>query len=280
MVVGPQEGVQALWALAHVGVGLTSRIIPLVVLARAWEGGQGRVDIRHGRRPWHTRGSLLRRMERERGGAGKRGTHQHHRAEHIRPDQGTPGRHWRAKVVPHNARHAAVAQRRDQPQYIPDQVEHTKSLEVTVIRAVPACGAPVASLVGRNDVQPGRSEGQQHLAPTIGQFWEAVQQEDTGATLVLKAGLQQVHGETMVVGHEAGAYARREGNRVESHGLPLLQWRRLPGRPLPLLYYAKYQDTYCSTPSPQDGGKVGMGGGGRRVLAFVPRLHPHPSPPP
>jgi len=39
----------------------------------------------------------------------------------------------------------------------------------------------------------------------------------------------------------------------------------------------KYQDTYFSTPSPQDGGKVGMGGK-QRALASVPLRHPHPSP--
>ena len=44
MIIGPQEGMQALGVLAHVRVGLAGRIIPLVVLARAWESGESVVD--------------------------------------------------------------------------------------------------------------------------------------------------------------------------------------------------------------------------------------------
>jgi hypothetical protein len=50
-------------------------------------------------------------------------------------------------------------------------------------------------------VKPGRGERQQ---------------QDAGTVLALEASLQQVHGEAIAVGHEAGAYTVREGDRLES----------------------------------------------------------------
>ena len=140
--------------------------------------------------------------------------------------------------MPHNARHGTVAQRRDQPQGIPDQVEHAKGVEVTIVVAVPARGAPIAPLVGSNDMKPGRRKGQHHLSPAIGQFREAVEKQDAGAVLAFEASLQQVHGEAIDVGHEAGAYAVRQGERLESHRLPLSPWRCFPGMLPPSLGYA------------------------------------------
>ena len=60
-------------------------------------------------------------------------------------------------------------------------------------------------------MKPGRGEGQHHLSPAIGQFREAVEEQDAGAVLALEASLQQVHGEAIAVGHEAGAYASAGG---------------------------------------------------------------------
>src|SRR5215217_373018 len=58
-------------------------------------------------------------------------------------------------------------------------------------------------------------------SPAIDQFRKAVEEQDAGPALLLKARLQYVHGETIVVGHVVGAYAAREGDRLESHRPPL-----------------------------------------------------------
>ena len=50
VVVGAQEGVHALRAVAHVGIRLARRIIPLVMLTRTWQGGERLMDIEHRRR--------------------------------------------------------------------------------------------------------------------------------------------------------------------------------------------------------------------------------------
>ena len=111
VVVGAQEGVDALRTVAHVVVGLARRVVPLVVLARARQRGQFRVNVGSGRA---CRRASLRRsvggVERQRGRARKRSAHQHHGAEHVRPHERTPGRHRRAEVVSDHGRHAAVAE--------------------------------------------------------------------------------------------------------------------------------------------------------------------------
>ena len=53
-----------------------------------------------------------------------------------------------------------------------------------------------------------------------------VEEQDAGAVLPLKARLQHVHGEAIAVGYEAGAYAVRQGDRLESHRLSLSVARR------------------------------------------------------
>ena len=49
--------------------------------------------------------------------------------------------------------------------------------EVAVVAAVPAGGAAIAALVGREDVEAGRRERRHHLAPAIGELRKAVQQQ-------------------------------------------------------------------------------------------------------
>src|SRR4030095_5806348 len=89
MIIGAQEGVDALGAMAHVGVGLAGRVIPLVMLARACESGEGGMDVlprpcwRRAR--WVPLRPLVRRVKWQRRRASKRGTHQHDQTEHMRP---------------------------------------------------------------------------------------------------------------------------------------------------------------------------------------------------
>ena len=78
-------------------------------------------------------------------------------------------------MVTDHGRHRTIAQDRDHSECIPPQVEHAKSVHITIIRAVPPGGAPVAPLVGSNDVKPGRGQGQHNLAPAIGQLREALE---------------------------------------------------------------------------------------------------------
>src|SRR4029453_18168511 len=153
----------------------------------------------------------MRGIERQSWRTGKWGTHQHHRAEHIRSNQRTPGSYRRAKIVSDHGPHRTIAQGRTQSERIPHQVEHAKSVQITIIRAVPPGGAPVAPLVGGNDVKPGRGQGQHNLAPAIGQLREAVQEQDAGTVLRLESAFSQVDGKTIDMGHEARAYTWREG---------------------------------------------------------------------
>ena len=105
VVVGAQEGVQALRAVPHVGVGLARRVVPLVVLARARQRGQVVVHVER-RRPRRrgvgvsngsaggpANGALISTTERNTSG----------------PHQRAPGRHRRAEVVADHRGDRAIA---------------------------------------------------------------------------------------------------------------------------------------------------------------------------
>ncbi len=88
MEIAAQEGVDALRAMPHLGIGRPGRIIPLVMLARPVEPGQRRVDV------VARRGIRRRRVggvegQRRRPGEGR--AHQRQRAEHVGPHQRAPG---------------------------------------------------------------------------------------------------------------------------------------------------------------------------------------------
>ena len=67
----------------------------------------------------------------------------------------------------------------------------------------------VAALVGRNDVVARRRKRGHHLAPTVGEFGEAVQEQDTGPAGGFEAGFEHMHGEAIDVVHEPAANAAR-----------------------------------------------------------------------
>ena len=102
-------------------------------------------------------------------------------------------------VVAENPFHAAITQRRDQAQDVPHQVEHAERRKVTVIVDVPAGGASIAPLVGCNDVIARRRDGQHYFAPAIGQFREAVQQQDQRAVFRFVSRFEDVHPQAVVV---------------------------------------------------------------------------------
>ncbi len=208
VVVGAQEGVDALRAVPHVGVGCPRGIVPMVVLARRVERRQVVVDRAAGFGLASLR--VVGRVEGHGRRAGERSTHQHHRAEHVRPQQCAPGRNGRAEIVADHGGDGAVAEGRDEPHGIPDQVEKAERPEVAVILAVPADGAAIAALVGGDDMKALRRQRQHHLAPAVGQLREAVQQQEAGPAFGLEARLQDVHPQAVDVVDEASANARRQ----------------------------------------------------------------------
>ena len=112
--------------------------------------------------------------------------------------------------MPDNGRHGTVAESRDEPQGIPYQVENAEGADVAIIVAVPARGAPVAPLIGSNNVKPRRRDGQHQLPPAVRELRESVQEQDAGPPRALVTGLQHVHREAVDVLHETGAYTGRE----------------------------------------------------------------------
>ena len=145
------------------------------MLARARQRRQTGHGVGHGSR--RQRGLRLGgdRVERQFRWAGEWRTHQHYRAEHVRPRQSAPGSHRRPEVVPYHGSHTAVTEGRDQRQHVAYQVEHAKRRKVAAIVAIPAGGAAISALVGRDHVIAGLGHRQHQLAPAIGKFGKAVQ---------------------------------------------------------------------------------------------------------
>ena len=174
---------QALRAVAHVTVGLAGAVVPLVVLARAWQGGEVVMDRVGPRRL----GSQRQRRRSAEGGA-----HQGDGAKHVRADEGAEGRHRRAEVVTDDRVHMAAAERGHQTQSIAHDVEQTEAREVSVVSFVPAGGKAVAALVRRHHVIAGIGQGRHHFAPGVGQLGKAVQEQQTGPRGIVVAGFQDV----------------------------------------------------------------------------------------
>ena len=177
------------------------------MLARPFKRCEGIVNwVRRRRR------HAARHIEWQRGRAREGGTHQCHRAEYVRPDERAPGGDRRPEVVPHHAGHGTIAERRNQPQCVPHEVDQAERPKVAVVPVVPAGGAPIAPLVGRDDAIPRGSEGQHHLSPTVGEFRKAMQEEHAGTVARGFAGLQNMHGQAVDAVYLAGADAGREGS--------------------------------------------------------------------
>jgi len=215
---------QPLRRAAHVAVGLGCRVVPLVVLARrrqrrqAGQQGFDRCQAGVGGR--------------RRGRPAERRTHQDHRAEHIGPHQGAPRRHRRAEVMADHPRDAALAQGPDQPERIADQVGEPELVERGVEARLPAGGPAIAALVRCHHVVSGLRQRQHQLAPAVGQFGKAVQQQHARAPGQLEAGLQHMHRQAIAVVDLARADARRQRQRIERwavvHGSLVSACRRSP----------------------------------------------------
>ncbi len=206
--VGAQEGVDALRAMPHVGVGGARRVVPLVMLARALERREVVVDGVDG-------------CGGERRRAGERRAQQRDGREHVRPHESAGGRDRRAEVVADHRRDLAAAERGEQPEHVPHEVEQAERLEVAVVVGVPAGRAAVAALVGRHHVVARGRERRHDLAPAPGELGEAVQQQHTRPARRLEAGLEDVHREAVDVLDEPRAQARRAWQRAHqqrAHG--------------------------------------------------------------
>jgi hypothetical protein len=99
----------------------------------------------------------------------------------------------------------AIAERRYQPQRIPDHIQNAKPGEIAIVIGIPSGCPAVAPLVGRHDAISGGCKRQHHLSPRIGELRKAVQQQDQRPASPLKAGLEHVHVEAIDASHKAGA---------------------------------------------------------------------------
>ena len=85
-----------------------------------------------------------------------------------------------------------MPERVDQRHHVADAIQRRKRRQIIVELHVRTAAAPVAALIGRDDVVPGLGERQHYVAPAEGQFGKAVQQQDGGATRGFKARLEDM----------------------------------------------------------------------------------------
>ncbi len=147
----------------------------------------------------------IRGVERQRRRSAKRRAHHHDGAKHVGPDQRAPGRDRRAEIMADHGIDAAVAERRHQPERIAHQIGQPERGEIAVVVRIPSGGAAIAALVRRDHVIAGRRQSRHHLAPAIGEFGKAVQQQKTGAAFGFVAGLQHMHAQAVDVVDDSGS---------------------------------------------------------------------------
>ena len=111
----------------------------------------------------------------------------------------------------HDRLGGAVAQSEQHANGVAQQVHEPEFGKIAVVTGVPSGGAAVAALVGRDRVIAGRSQRRQHLAPAVGKFGKAVQQQNGGPSWRFMAGLEQVHVEAIDAGQDARAHAGGKG---------------------------------------------------------------------
>ena len=103
-----------------------------------------------------------------------------------------------------------MARREQHADRVAQQVHEAEAGEVAVVVGVPASGAAVAALVGRDRVVARGRERRKDLAPAVSDLGKAVQQQDRGPAGRLVAGLEQVDVEAVDAGNNAGANAGGE----------------------------------------------------------------------
>ena len=203
MEVGAQEGGDAFGRLAHLCVGAPLAIVPLIVLARRVERRQRGMDIglrrRRGFARWPGRQPVEGRA------------HQSDSAEDVGPDQGAVGGDEGPEIVSDHGGDRAHVERCQQIQGIAHDVEQMEGGEIAVVVRVPTGCAAVTALVRRDHMVAGLGQRGHHLAPAIGQFGKAMQQQQTGPTRRLEAGLQDMHPQPVRGLDEAGPDGRVQG---------------------------------------------------------------------
>ena len=174
-------------------------------------------------------GGLRNRVERRRGGAAERGAHQCDGAEDVGPNQRGPGRDRRAEIMSDHRGHRAVAERIDQSDRITRQVGRTPRREIRIVIGDPARGAAISAQIGSDDIVAGIGKRRHDVAPGVGDFGEAVQQQQTGTAMY--AGFQHVHGQSVHPRHEAGAQSfgqkrgvKRRQRRGHAEASPKCGW--------------------------------------------------------
>ena len=210
VIIGAQEGRQALRRLPHVGIGVAGGIVVLVMLARLRQVGQRLRQAAAGRRRTDGHAGAAPRLRHGRG-AGERRAHQGGGAEDVRPQQGGPGRHGRAEIVADHRGRMVVPQGHDQAHRIPHQPQHAEGPQVGVIAARPAGGEAIAALVRRHHVKARLGQLWHDPAPGPGQFRKAVQQQEQ-RPVAAGARLQQVHPQAIDPVDEARRDPGRQGH--------------------------------------------------------------------
>ncbi len=105
----------------------------------------------------------------------------------------------------YDRRRRSIAERRDEPQSVPHEIEKAERADIAVIVTVPAGGLAVAPLVRRDHVESRCRQRQHDVAPAVGELGEAMEEQDTGSVLSLEPGFEHAHRETVDVVHEPGA---------------------------------------------------------------------------
>ena len=162
--------------MEHVVIGPARALIVLVVLPRRIQLRELRVEFIIGRRR-PRRGRAVGGVERHGRRALERRAHDRDGTEDVGSDECRPGRDGRSRIVPHHHRHGAVAERVDERHGVSHHVEDAERIGIGVIRIVPARGAAVAALVGRDHVIARGCQRQHHLAPAVGKLREAMQKQ-------------------------------------------------------------------------------------------------------
>ena len=206
---------QPLRRVQHVVVGFAPALVVVIIFARPRQLRELGVELVVGR-PALRQLAAVRGVERDLRRPRERRAQDRDLREDVAADQRRPRRDRRAGVVSGDARHRLVAERIDEPGGVAHHVEDAERIAVGVVGAVPAGGAAIAALVGRDHVIAGGRERQHHLAPAIGELGKAVQQQQARPARRLEAGLEHMHRQAVVVVDHAGADAR--GQRAVAVG--------------------------------------------------------------
>ena len=99
----------------------------------------------------------------------------------------------------------AIAECRNQSERIAEHVECAEGSEVGFVARIPARGAAETALIRRDSVITGFGEPHHHLAPAIGEFGKAVEEQDAGAVRRFESGFQHVNFQPVDVVEESRA---------------------------------------------------------------------------